>query len=38
MSKKTKLKGPQQTNFTGKLEKDDGAKIFFIIEISEETI
>ena len=37
MSKQTKLKDPQQINFIGKLEKDDGAKMFFINEKSEET-
>ena len=36
MSKETKLKDPQQINFIGKLEKDDGATMFFIIEKSEE--
>ena len=38
LSKQTKLKDPQQTSFIGKLEKNDGAKFFFIIEKSEETI
>ena len=38
MSKKTKLKDPQQINFTGKLEdQDHRATMFFIIEKSEET-
>ena len=37
LSKQTKLKDPQQINFIGKLEKDDGATMFFIIEKSEET-
>ena len=37
LSKQTKLKDPQQINFIGKLEKDDGAKMFFINEKSEET-
>ena len=37
LSKQTKLRDPQQINFIGKLEKDDGAKMFFIIEKSEET-
>ena len=38
LSKQTKLKDPQQTSFIGKLEKNDGAKLLFIIEKSEETI
>ena len=37
MSKQTKLKDPQQINFVGKLEKYDGATMFFVIEKSEET-
>ena len=38
LGKETKLKGPQQINFTGKLEdQNNGATIFFIIEKSEET-
>ena len=38
LSKQTKLKDPQQINFTGKLENQDhGAPMFFIIEKSEET-
>ena len=38
LSKKTKLKDPQQINFIDKLENQvQGAKIFFIIEKSEET-
>ena len=37
LSKQTKLKGPQQINFIGKLEKDHGATIFFVIKKSEET-
>ena len=37
LSKQTKSKDPQQMNFIGKLQKDDGAKNFFIIEKSEET-
>ena len=37
LSKQTKLKGPQQINFIGKIEdQNHGAKIFFIIEKSEE--
>ena len=37
LSKQTKLKDPQLINFIGKVEKDDGATMFFIIEKSEET-
>ena len=40
LSKKIKSENPdlkQQNNFIGKLEEDDGATIFFIIEKSEET-
>ena len=38
LSKQTKLKDPQQINFTGKFENQDhGATMFFIIEKSEET-
>ena len=38
LSKQTKLKDPQQINFTGKLEgQDHGATTFFINEKSEET-
>ena len=37
LSKQTKLKDPQQINFIGKLEKDHGATMFFIIKKSEET-
>ena len=37
LSKQTKLKDPQQINFTGKLSRNTGAKMFFIIERSEET-
>ena len=38
LSKKTKLKEPQQINFIGKLEvQDNGATTFFVIEKSEET-
>ena len=37
LSKKTKLKDPQQINFIGKLENQDhGATMFFIIKKSEE--
>ena len=39
MSKQTKLKGPQQVNFIGKLENQaHGATMFFIIENTEQTI
>ena len=37
LSKQTKLKDPQQINFIGKLLKNTGATILFIIEKSEET-
>ena len=37
LSIQTKLKGPQQINFIGKLLKNTGATIFFIIEKSDET-
>ena len=38
LSKQTKLKDSQQINFIGKsAERDGGAKMFFIIEKSEET-
>ena len=38
LSKKTKLKDPQQIHFIGKLEgQDNGATTFFVIEKSEET-
>ena len=37
LSKQTKLKDLQQTNFIGKLDKYNGATMFFIIEKSEET-
>ena len=36
LSKQTKLKDPQQINFIGKLLRNTGATMFFIIEISEE--
>ena len=38
MSKKTKLKDPQQINFIGKRLNNTGATMFFIIKNSEETI
>ena len=37
LSKQTKLKDAQQINFIGKLLKNTGATMFFIIEKSEET-
>ena len=37
LSKQTKLKDPQHINFIGKIFKNTGATMFFIIEISEET-
>ena len=37
LSKQTKLKDPQKINFIGKLFKNTGAKMFFIIKKSEET-
>ena len=37
LSKQTKLKDPQQINFIGKLSRNTGATMFFIIEKSEET-
>ena len=37
LSKQTKLKNPQQINFIGKLLRNTGATMFFIIEKSEET-
>ena len=37
LSRQTKLKDPQQINFIGKLEKDHGATMFFVIKKSEET-
>ena len=40
LGKQTKLKDPQQINFTGRLERQDNnsrATIFFIIEKSKET-
>ena len=36
LSKQTKLKDPQQIYFIGKLDKDNGATMFLIIEKSEE--
>ena len=37
LSKKTKLKDPQQISFIGRLLNTRGATMFFIIEKSEET-
>ena len=38
LSKQTKLKHPQQINFTGKIEgQNNGVTMFFIIKKSEET-
>ena len=37
LSEQTKLKDPQQISFIGKLDKDNGATMFFIIEKSKET-
>ena len=37
LSKQTKLKDPQQINFIRKIDKDNGATMFFIIAKSEET-
>ena len=37
LRKQTKLKDPQQSNFIGKLLKNTGATMFFIIEKSKET-
>ena len=37
LSKQTKLKDPQPINFIGKLLRNTGATMFFIIEKSEET-
>ena len=37
LSKQSKLNDPQQINFTGELDKTNGATMFFIIEKSKET-
>ena len=37
LSKQTKLKDPQQINFFGKLLRNTGATMFFIMEKSEQT-
>ena len=36
LSKQTKLKDPQHINFIGKVDKDNGATMLFIVEKSEE--
>ena len=38
LSKQAKLKDPQQINFIGKLLRNTGATMLFVIEKSEETI
>ena len=38
LSKQTNTNIPQQTSFTGKLEKDSGATMFFIAEKQQKTI
>ena len=38
LSRQTNTNIPQQINFTGKLEKDDGATMFFIAEKQQKTI
>ena len=38
LTKQTKFKDPQQINFIGKLLRNTGATMFFIIAKSEETI
>ena len=38
LSRKTNTSIPQQINSTGKLEKDDGATVFFIAEKRQKTI
>ena len=38
LSRQTNTNIPQQINFTGKLEEDDGAVIFFIAEKQQKTI
>ena len=35
LSKQTKFKDPQQINFIGKIDKNNGTAMFFIIEKSE---
>ena len=38
LSRKNNVSIPQQINFTGKLEEDDDATMFFITEKQQETI
>ena len=38
LSRQTSTNIPQQISFTGKLEKDDGATMFFIAEKQQKTI
>ena len=38
LSRQTNMNIPQQINFTGKLEEDDGAVMFFIAEKQQKTI
>ena len=38
LSRQTNTNIPQQINFTGKLEEDDGATIFFIVEKQQKAI
>ena len=38
LSRQKKLSVPQQTNFAGKLQEDNGARMFFIAEKQEKTI
>ena len=38
LSRQTNTNIPQQISFTGKLEKDDGATMFFIAEKQQKTI
>ena len=38
LSRQTNTNIPQQINFTGKLEEDDGAVMFFIAEKQQKTI
>ena len=37
LSKQTNTSIPQQINFTGKLEEDDGAAMFFVSEMQQKT-
>ena len=38
LSRQTNRNSPQQINFTGKLEEDDGATMFFIAKKQQKTI